>query len=542
MNISSIPVKLPLYSKSSVKNEYHNYKSYLKNLKKFDLSKLSEEEKNCYNILKYSIEQDLKSQEYFYFKGAFSPSSGIQLEFPLLMAEYKFYSKQDVLNYFELLKLFPLYIDSYLLLEKERVEKGFGMPDFSLQKLMTQCDEFIISLNQNPKEHFLVSEFARRLVTLVESGAITEDEYHSYKRENLKLLNQYFLPVYENLKIELASFLGASRNDKGLCHYKNGNRYYEYLFQTLTGSDANIDEVYKFLSHHYYNQSQQLQFAYQTFVQNTTLSQKEIENFPLKTPEEMLTHLYSEMASDFPPLNTDIIPTKQLRIKYVADSLQKYSAPAYYVLPPLDYSSINSIYINPIEKISGLSLYTTLAHEGFPGHLYQTNLYTNFRKQQQINDIRGILNFSGYAEGWAVYAEFLSYDFATRLLVENTGKKEFEELLKIYKLDKETSMNLLSLLDIAIHYYGIDQNRVNELLNAHGIENTEIQKEIYEYILEEPCNYLKYYWGYQEILKLKNEMKKVQGNMFTEYGFHKFILENGPCPFPFLHEKVNSTK
>lgn len=541
-NIDASTIRLPLYSKSSSLNEYQSYKAHLKNLKKIKLTDLSTEEKNSYYILKYCLENDLKSKEYFYFRTAFSPASGIQLEFPLLMAEYKFHSKKDVENYLELLKLFPLYMDSYVIFEKERVEKGFALPDFTLHRILNQCDEFILSLQKNPKKHFLVSEFAKKLVILVESGAISEDEYHSYKKENLEILCHNFLPAYEKLKLDLSAFLGKSKNDAGLCLFKNGDQYYEYLFQTVTASDAKIDEVYEFLSNHYYNQSQKLQLAYQKFIKDCSLNQEEINYFPLDTPEEMLNHLSSKMASDFPPLNTDLCPTKQLRIKYVADSLQNYTAPAYYVLPPLDYFSVNSIYINPKEKSSSLSLYNTMAHEGFPGHLYQTNIYSNFRNQQQIHDIRGIINFGGYAEGWAIYTEFLSYDYATELLVEKTNKKEYKDLLNIYKLDKDCSMALLSLLDIAIHYYGIQQDRVSELLSAHGIHDLETQKEIFEYIVEEPCNYSKYYWGYQEMLKLKNEMKEIQGPLYTEYGFHKFILENGPTPFPILHQKLVSMK
>ena len=98
----------------------------------------------------------------------------------------------------------------------------------------------------------------------------------------------------------------------------------------------------------------------------------------------MLTHLHEQMRADFPPLSTDLTPAKQVHIKKVADNLKKYTAPAYYFIPPLDFSSTNSIYINPSANLNGISLYTTLAHEGFPGHLYQINFFSAYMKQNNI--------------------------------------------------------------------------------------------------------------------------------------------------------------
>ena len=52
-----------------------------------------------------------------------------------------------------------------------------------------------------------------------------------------------------------------------------------------------------------------------------------------------------------------------------------------------------------------IRLFTTLAHEGYPGHLYQTTYYANTNP----DPLRNLLNFSGYVEGWATYAEMCSY-------------------------------------------------------------------------------------------------------------------------------------
>jgi len=61
---------------------------------------------------------------------------------------------------------------------------------------------------------------------------------------------------------------------------------------------------------------------------------------------------------------------------------------------------------------------------------------------------------------------------------------------------------------------------------------------VYEYIVEEPCNYSKYYWGYMEILSLKETAKKHMGEYYSDYAFHQFFLESGPSDFDSLKNKL----
>ena len=536
--ITAKGVQLPFYSKKNKQAEYNRIEKELQELQKLKQTSLSSGQQETLTLLQSCLESELQGREYFYFKGSFSPSSGVQIEFPLLMAEYPFYNREDVTQYLKLLSLYPAYMSSQLRLEKERVEKGYGLPDYTIEKLIAQCDDFTTPLYQNPDSHFLVSEFSKKLLVLLEGEAITEEEYQKLVAKNYEILKNELAPTYANIRTVFAEFLGRGKNAEGLCHYRQGKDYYQYLFRNTTGSSENIDTVYRTLSENYYNLTSDLQKDYQYFLKNNTLSQAELSYFPLETPEEMLTHLHSQMRRDFPPLNINLSPAKQVKIKQVADNLKKYTAPAYYFIPPLDYTFVNSIYINPGADLKGISLYTTLAHEGFPGHLYQTNFFSSYRKKQNIPDIRGILSYNGYVEGWALYTEFLSYDYAVNLLVSSTGKKDYVNLYQLYREDKQSSLALLSLLDIAIHYYGIDYERTCELLSAHGITDSSVQKEIYEYIIEEPCNYLKYYWGYFEIMKLKAEAVKSMGDLYTDYGFHKFLLEEGPSDFDYLRQKL----
>ena len=55
------------------------------------------------------------------------------------MAEYPFRCKEDIENYLELIKLSPSYFDSLCQFEEEKFSRGFGMADYSLDKVTEQC-------------------------------------------------------------------------------------------------------------------------------------------------------------------------------------------------------------------------------------------------------------------------------------------------------------------------------------------------------------------------------------------------------------------
>ena len=226
-------------------------------------------------------------------------------------------------------------------------------------------------------------------------------------------------------------------------------------------------------------------------------------------------------------------------VKPVSESLESYSAPAFYLTAPLDDTTQNVIYINQQKTPKGLELYTTLAHEGYPGHLYQT-VYSNRRTLAEgERPAKELLWYGGYLEGWALYVEFLSYDYASALLQEsNLGQDAL--LVQLEKHNRSLQLCLYSLLDIMIHYEDASYSRVAKVLEGFGIKDGSSAKAIYTYIAQEPCNYLKYYLGYLEILSLQNDARTLWGDTYTDYRFHSFYLDNGPADFLSLREQLEA--
>ena len=206
----------------------------------------------------------------------------------------------------------------------------------------------------------------------------------------------------------------------------------------------------------------------------------------------------------------------------------------------MDDSSQNVIYINEQDCPTGLALYTTLAHEGYPGHLYQSVYYQRYSRQKDLNPVRELMWYGGYQEGWALYTEFLSYDYAAQLMAEGNAS-ESALACTLEKHNRSLQLCLYSILDVAIHYDGATLEDAAQVLAGFGITDQNLQQTIYEYIVEEPANYLKYYLGYLEIMDLQETARSIWGEGYTDLAFHKFILECGPSDFENLKKRLEDT-
>ena len=202
--------------------------------------------------------------------------------------------------------------------------------------------------------------------------------------------------------------------------------------------------------------------------------------------------------------------------------MQAHLSPAFYLIPALDNYEENVIYINPAHNSEMIPLFTTLAHEGYPGHLYQTTYFS----ATNPNPLRHLLSFEGYVEGWATYAEMCSYS----LLPIKSDYSLF--------LQKNASfiLGMYAMADIGIHYHGWDASDTVTYFSSYGIGDEKTIKDIYDYIVASPGNYLKYYIGYVEILELKKKAIDHYGDDFSQKDFHQNLLEIGPAPFDIIEK------
>lgn len=525
---------LPVFSPKRQETQKEQLSLSLEFLHSINSSRLSKEDAYTYQLLLRYLENEYAAGDLLYYSEALSPSSGMQTQLPILLAEYAFRSKKDVEDYLDLLDETEDYFAGLLVFEQEKAKAGLFMSDASLKKVIAQCDYILEEKLLEEGSHFLQTTFTERLQSLAAQNLITETEILEYEAENNRLLKTVVKPAYTALGDGLLLLSGNGQNRAGLASFEHGKEYYAYLLRRDVGSYRDINDIKALLCQDF---DENLDHLVDASTQNPTLLAHASDGrfdslLPFEEPEEILSYLQKRAEQDFPALPSAV----SCSVKSISKSLAAYCSPAFYLTPPLDDSQNNVIYINPDNNYNLLELFTTLAHEGYPGHLFQS-VYYNSSSSMKQNPIRGILGYPGYAEGYALYVEFLSYDYACELALA-AGKKEAANYYALLKTDRRMQLSLYALLDIAIHYDGADFDRIKTFLSSMGITEESSCLAIYEYIAEEPANYLKYYLGYLEIMELKESAKELWGEQYTDYGFHTFLLDAGPSDFKTLKERL----
>lgn len=496
-NLSSDPIA----AKASVRN-------VLSSLQEFDPDTLSSENALTFKILDTYLKNASTGTNYLLYQEPLGPVSGIHTQLPVLLSEYSFYDTQDVETYLALLKETPSYFDSVIRFEQKKAASGLFMPDYQADSVLDTCQSFI----DMGKENYLVSTFNERIASL---DLLPENKKDSFQKENMKLVTEEIYPAYQNLITAIKSLKGKGMNKQGLSHFPYGKKYYEYLVRQTTGCNESISRLRLMTRAQILEDLSVMQKV--LFPADAALTQASV--LEQTSPDSMLDDLRSKITDTFPK-----IPDVDFQVKYVPESMQDYLSPAFYMIPAIDNLTENVIYINNGQTASGLNLYTTLAHEGYPGHLYQTVYFS----ASEPDPIRSILDFGGYVEGWATYAEMMSYYLAP------LPKTEASLLQK----NSSVILGLYALADMGIHYDGWSVTDTVRFFSDYGINDANAVQSVYKLIIGSPANYLKYYIGYLKFYELKKEMADALGNQFSQKEFHRAVLDVGPAPFEIVYDEV----
>ena len=494
-----------------------------KKLHSYNKHSLSSKNQLTYDVLSNYLESAHDLAPYTLYDEPLEPLTGTQSQLPVILSEYRFYEISDVENYLHLLTKTPEYFRSILNFEHTKSESGLFMAAYTADAIIKECRNFI-----NLKEsNYLYSSFVERLDELASTkdSALTDKQRESYTRQNSAYIKKYIFPAYEQLISGLSELRSSGKNNNGLCYLPNGRAYYEYLVKSETGSSRSIAELQNLANAQILSDLTAMQ---RVLTENSSQSSTSVTSDIFSSqgtllsesdPGKILSTLSGKITKDFPPY-----PQIHTQTKYFQKSMEEYLSPAFYMIPAIDNTSENVIYINRGHITDNLSLFTTLAHEGYPGHLYQNVYYASLHP----NPIRCVLNYGGYTEGWATYSEMMSYYFSTLTKEQST----------LFQRNASVILGLYALADMGIHYDGWKLADATAFFHTYGITDDATIEDIYDLIIADPANYLKYYIGYLEFLELKKDAVKKWGDKFTQMRFHKAVLDIGPASFDVIEKYV----
>ncbi|MEG2813877.1 MAG: DUF885 domain-containing protein [Oscillospiraceae bacterium] len=497
--------------KEDAKKDVAKAKKELDELLKYDYKALTQSQKQDYDVLKYALETDVKYAEFAYYGEPIAPLLGIQSQLPTLLPEYAFRVEKDISDYILLVKDVERYFDDIIEYEKSKSKAGLFMSDAIAQKVIDECNELV----KNVDKTALVTVFDKKVDSFKDLSA---EKREKYKKENLQAV-EVFKKAYSKLSKELTNLKGTGKNDKGLAGLKNGKEYYEVLVRDNVGSEKTVTQLKKSIEEKLLSQ----------IIAMQKITQKDDKVFdrmktakPSVTEPAKMIELLKSQIKDFVPELEHV----DYELKKVEKEMQDTTSPAFYIIPPIDEPSKNVIYVNDKTTNTPIGTFSTLAHEGYPGHLYQNNYFS----QKSPSKIRRVLNFSGYTEGWANYIEGYSYFMA------DLNDNNLEELLSI---DNTLGLLLSARADIGVNYEGWGKPELKKYLEAYGMGEDAVVSSVFSSVIENPANYLSYQCGSLEIEELQRKAEKSLGKKYNIKEFNRAILDVGPAPFKMVAESVD---
>lgn len=479
----------------------------LEQLTSFDRELLTEDQKLVFDVFKDTLETSLLSEGMELYYQPLSPSIGTQAQLPVLLSEYSFDSLEDVEDYLGILSQMDSYYSQILEFENQKADAGLGPSDASIDGIVESCRSYLV----DPEDNFLTETFQTRLDSL---EGITDDKKAELSSRHIQIIQEHFIPAYQLLIDGMTALRGRGLHEEGLASYKDGKKYYEYLLKSGTGTSYTIPELKKALAS---RMEKDLEAISEIYLNNPDFDPG-ASSFALTDPTEILEDLKQQMRKDFPAL-----PECSYEIKYVPGHLEDTLSPAFYLTAPLDDLDQNVIYINNGYSDSTEDLYTTLAHEGFPGHLYQTV----YSRSHSSSPLLSILSNSGANEGWATYVE----NYACTL---NNGLSEEAGIYRACM--RSFSLCLHGLLDIGINYDGWSREQAGAFITTYFEAGDDVVEELWQTMIDNPTNYLEYCNGYVELMEMREMAEAELGPSFSAMEFHRFLLDLGPVPYSVTRE------
>ena len=346
---------------------------------------------------------------------------------------------------------------------------------------------------------------------------IDDNRKNEYLNKVDSLTGTVFNEAFNNIKNGLNNLEIKSDNDVILPEYEDGKDYYAEKIYEDTGFTSMKDyKAYLDSKLDIDNMSgsivTEFQKTYFNYIQNggdENLDFTDVKFTEANSPNEVLKKLETDIKADFPEINDtdfnmEILPSA---LKPLFNGVA-----AFYLISSIDNTSAaeKMMLINDYTQ----SDYSTIAHEGYPGHMYQSIYY----KSVEHPVIRDVLSYYGYSEGYANYVQRYASKYADN-----------KEAAAVYEANQSISYYAILQIDYELNYEG-DTKEAKEMIASLFGSDEEMINEIYSQLRFSPESFVPYYVGGSLIDDLKEEVLDNNSDL-SDKDFHEALLNVGPAPY-----------
>lgn len=507
----------------------------LKEIAAFDTSLLDKQSLLSWKLYKNRLEEDIALEEFRHYTYPVNHMGGIHQRLPaFIINKHSVENIDDAKAYVSRLNAFKMKFEQEIDNLKIREKKGVIAPRFAFPLVYGSCHN-VIGDTSHPDSNVLIKDFRKKIEHLT-----LEDTVRQLLLQDAKdALSQNVIPAYQSLISYLKEVEPAADDTVGIWQYKNGDQAYQARLKRSTTTDLTAEEIFqlglveverihgemkKIMGQVNFKGDLQKFFKFmlvdeQFYYKDTKLEKEQmIQDFT-----SIVTAMYAKLPEWFATL-----PKATMIVKAVEPYREKAAGVAFYDRAAPDGSRPGMFYANTY-KVKDMPKYEMEAlafHEGIPGHHLQIAIAQELKG---IPEFRKYWWYTAYGEGWALYTEYLGKEMGFYTDPYSDFGRLSMELWRACRL----------VVDAGIHYKRWTKEKaIQYLVDNTPSSESACTKAIERYIIW-PSQATAYKVGMIEILKIRENARKVLGEKFDIRTFHDIFLQSGCVPLSIFEERIN---
>ncbi len=509
----------------------------LNRLKGIDPDQLSGMERVNYDTLLYTGESRAAVAKFDFGGTSFGPSpyvvsqlTGAYQSVPdFLDTKHRIENAADADAYLARLDAFAMQIDENTARMQHDAALGVVPPDFLLDTALSQ----MTATRTTADKSLLVTSIARRTK---EKGLAD-----SYAAKAATIYNARIGPALDRQIAETRALRAHATHDAGLWKLKDGEAFYTAALRFSTTTSKNAEEIHQLGL----DQAAEIGARLDALLRAQGMTQGSVG--------ERIAALYKDSKYLYP--NTDAgnaeaiaycnarlvavrprlpgafkrLPNYTFEVRRVPPQTEPGAASAFSQAPSLDGSRPGIVYFNLHDSAEWpkWALSTTVFHEGLPGHQLEGGLLLSNKSMPLI---RKTIGFSGYVEGWALYAEQLA---------DEIGMYDDDPLGRIGYLKFQLFRANRCVVDTGIHHMKWTREQaIRYFIDQEGDAPGFVTREVERYCAT-PAQACSYKIGHTVWIKARERTKAALGSRFDIKNFHEAGLNCGRVPLDVLDGVIN---
>ncbi len=509
----------------------------LADLRAYDFNRQSPSEQLSTRVLAWFLENSVAGERFAFHNYPVNQLFGIQSSLPTFMVtQHRVEDVKGAEHYIARLGAWGRKFDQVIAGLKYREERGITPPRFVVQRVLTEMRGFIAAPG---RENLLCTRFAAKVDALpgVPDAAKTD-----LKSRAEAAVTTHVIPAYQRLIAYFEALEPRTSTDDGVWKLPDGDTFYAQVLRSYTTTNLSPSEIHDLGLREVARIEEEMRTILKT------------QGHTEGTPAEHLARLKRESRFLYPnddsgraaalaeyqrvideclkvtPRYFGRQPKAPMQVQRIPQFKEATSPGAYYQQPALDGSRPGVFYANlrDMSEVARFTMKTLAYHEGVPGHHFQIAIAQELKG---LPTFRGLLPFTAYAEGWALYTEWFAREM---------GLYQDDTYGDLGRLQAEIFRAVRLVVDTGIHFKRWTREQAIDYMVAHtGMGRSEVVSEIERYIVM-PGQACAYKIGMIKLQELRERARTRLGARFTDREFHDVILGGGSLPLDILDEQVEA--